>query len=149
MPVAILLRRVFVLTVVTVTVLALPADASALKLFRSPDHRVVCTISHVISLMPAAGCRSHATLNRRPEAPENGCGSGRSAALATVRGRTVLYEICIPLWLPGTPIRTLKVHDKVTSRYFKCSALSMKTIRCASKLTGHGFKVSRTTFVRF
>jgi hypothetical protein len=64
----------------------------------------------------------------------------------------VLYETCNPLWLPGfggpTP-RTLRVDEKVTTKYFKCSALSTKTIRCASKLTGHGFKLSRTTFKRF
>jgi hypothetical protein len=45
--------------------------------------------------------------------------------------------------------RTLKVHDKATSKYFKCSALSKRTIRCASKLTGHGFEVTRKTFKRF
>jgi hypothetical protein len=55
------------------------------------------------------------------------------------------------VWIPGTGerIKTLKVHEKYTTKHFKCSALSKTTIRCASKRTGHGYKVSRTTFKRF
>jgi hypothetical protein len=151
LPLATLLRRFIVLTVITVTALALPSDAAARKVFRSADHRVVCHLARVGTLPPVAACESRATLRRNPEAPEIRCGSGLSQALVRARGRTLLYETCNPIWLPSypEPIRTLKVHDKVTSKYFKCSALSKRTIRCASKLTGHGFKLSRTTFKRF
>jgi hypothetical protein len=71
--------------------------------------------------------------------------------MVRARGRTMLYESCNPIWLPGSgpAPRTLKVHEKFKSKYFICGALSKKTIRCASKLTGHGYKVSWTTFKRF
>jgi hypothetical protein len=41
------------------------------------------------------------------------------------------------------------VDEKVTTQYFKCGALSRTTIRSASKRTGHGYKLSRTTFKRY
>jgi hypothetical protein len=150
--VAISLRWFVVLTAVTVTSLSLAADASARQLFRSPDHRVTCSIARYGTAPPQALCTSRYTLRRSPEYPPRElCGSNASGAEIRPRGRTRLVEMCNALWLPGSgsPPRTLRVHEKVTTKYFKCGALSRTMIRCASKRTGHGYKLSRTTFKRF
>ena len=144
-------RWVVVLAVVPVTVFAIPSEAAARKLFHSPDHRVICNIA-TYGGKPEALCTSRETVRRRPESPKiPERGSNRSGARVQARGKTVLVEMCNALWLPGfgSPPRTLSVHEKVETKYFVCSALSKKTMRCASKLTGHGYKVSRTTFKRF
>jgi hypothetical protein len=154
LPVAILPRQFIVLTVVTVTALALVPDASARKLFRSPDHRVTCSIARYGTAPPQALCTSRYTLRHRPEYPPKErelCGSNASGAEIRPRGRTRLIEMCNALWFPGSgsPPRTLRANERITTTYFKCGALSRKTIRCASKRTGHGYKLSRTTFKRF
>jgi hypothetical protein len=128
-------------------------DPFARRFFRSPDRRVICLIARFGTAPPEATCQSRSTLRRRPEAPRiELCGSGMSVAVIRPRGRTVLHETCNPLWLPGSPgprPRTLRPGQRVTTRQFRCRAVSRRTIRCASRRSGRGFKVSRTTFRRF
>jgi hypothetical protein len=71
LPVAILPRQFIVLTAVAVTALALPSEAAARKVFRSADHRVICSLARYGG-QPEALCTSRYTLRRRREYPPKG-----------------------------------------------------------------------------